>query len=266
MRELDPTKVALPVFLAYLREYAEHGLTPQEAMLLLNVIDHQLTLGDVYPNVRRLSRDTGLDHDTVREGLKKLRHRGFLDCRYRHGYRAPIRVYGVRDEEDPMSSDFDEIGRLIQEASKKSAGRKKLAPRKNPTRDEPRPTKEWKSTDAVALFRQLWAKKWTKAPAPKATKKDLSQLKRIITDYDARTLEQVIYMIFEDWERICVEFNLQGWPSYSLIYGYRNSLIPRALEGPQKAPAAHHRGRPAQRAVAQYDENFDREDGREGGW
>jgi len=230
-------------------------------MILLHTIDKQHMKDTIYPDVSGLAVVSGLNLDSVRESLKKLRRLGFLNAQYKHGENADHRVYRVQEDKNSVKS-FDEITAALREAAARSGPRKILAPRKNALVEEGRPLEVWTFADVHALFNARWCARWVTANPPKLTAKDRAQMKTLLSQFGASAVKETILMLFADWDNIRQEFQLSGFPSYALLYGYRNSLIPRALEGPQKKISPKN----APRSLPQFDSTYDREDGNEGGW
>lgn len=74
-----------PVARAFLRHYIQLGISMEEAMLILHVLDYAWCSTLPFPKVRTLCQYTGKTDKTIRNYLRSLRIKGFLKTRNRGG-------------------------------------------------------------------------------------------------------------------------------------------------------------------------------------
>jgi hypothetical protein len=127
----------------------------------------------------------------------------------------------------------------------------------------PRPVSQWTAHDLTSLFNRRWRERWeSKPPAP--TKVDVGKLANLLKEYGGESCRKAVEYFFDRFDALALDFGWDGYPSFALLYGYRKTIVPRAVDGERPAPP---RRPPARKhEVAQHVEELDRPSGSEGGW
>jgi hypothetical protein len=302
----------------FLRSYAEMGLSSNEAMMVLHILDYSWRDNLPFPKVETVALSMGKTDKTVRSYIRTLRVKGLLRTKSRKGRSnvydftplfARLREYADKDEvfelpewekEPPKKeklstmrprvpekaqSDYPKTSQSIEEEEKKKNNRSERAPsgmeklqqviddslaiaRKKEKRrkglgkrlrssiDRKDPG-AYKPKDILTLFMNAWKERWPKAPSPSLTRKDLKLAKDLIEDYTAPAVAKVVVEVIMKWTFYSREFNLRGYPSIGMIFGFRNSLFPLILNG--NAASSDH-------SAMQHDAEESREEGDEVGW
>ena len=296
----------------FLRTYADLGLTPEQAMLTIHVLDRQWGEQAPFPKVDTLAREMGRSEKSVRNGLRVLRDKGLLSTVFRKGRyneydfsplfsklasaaRASPRDTGqptptlpgqpppgipgsitTREEKQTEKKSAPPAGgvseALERAASRTGSSRKKRramepvepaqvkrpSPPSETKAREPKSVACWNCNDMERVFRSLWSKRWPNTPPKRWTGRERKNAKDFIIEYEATTVLAVVEMVLSKWKELQRQFDWKGYPSMPLMYGYRGSLVPMALEG-ESEPGNPKWG-------AHWDEEAERPDGEEGGW
>lgn len=115
---------------------------------------------------------------------------------------------------------------------------------------------EWMPKHVLDYFTIRWCEQSWKTPPPRWQAKDRANAKRLQEDY-AESIKKIIDFIFDNWPNLKAKFNIEGLPSISILWGFRNSIVPLAL-----GDATEN----AKSWGSSHDTNQDRDDGDELGW
>lgn len=247
------SKGFLPVSRAFLLAYKSMGISLEEAMLILHLIDHSWGADRPFPSAEHFARLTGKSGQTIRAYLRSLCHKGFLKAvKSPTGERtfswepllgslkdlsgdppeeSPEVMETVIDTSDPLRNLIDTQVALSKDASKK----------RTPVQTKP---KEWRrinafqqkhpsqynSKDIELVLAMKWREKWT-SPPPRFFGKDLKLCKDLIKLYSAEVVAGVINWSVDHWDELCKQFNIRGYPSIPLYWGFRNSIFPMYIDG-----------------------------------
>lgn len=140
----------------------------------------------------------------------------------------------------------DELRIVMQKVI--DAGTKVGSPAQAAIRDRfkaPSPSSRWeefkakkpenyKTPDIEMLFRQEW--ELAKLPGRPFlwTAKDRGQVKRLLEEQGGASTAALVSYVVKRWESIRRRYKLTGAPSVGVMYGYRRSWLPEALNGEPK--------------------------------
>jgi len=166
---------------------------------------------------------------------------------------------GSRVQNNPGGPLGEIIARKMAEASSKA--RKALPPpsqvaSRRAAFEEKSPS-QYNCNDMELVIRVGFAKRGWKG-APTFTGKDRSQAKQLIEAYSPDVVADVVQQTITRWEEVSAHFGANGFPSMAFVYGFRNSLFPYVLNGPQS------KAKPG--AGSQFNADDSREKGDEVGW
>jgi hypothetical protein len=115
---------------------------------------------------------------------------------------------------------------------------------------------QWLPKHVLDYFTILWCEQGWKTPPPRWQVKDRANAKRLQETY-GEDIKKIIDFLFSNWSNLQSQFNIQGLPSISILWGFRDSIVPQALgdaTGSKKNWGSSH------------DNSQDRDDGDEVGW
>ena len=225
---------------AFLSKQSEEALT-----------DHQMLCGVHYllgHNIATTSEMMDVSEAKVRSTLMYLKTENLLDV-----------------EIEPVKSQSrDRLASFVQQTVKRTAPTKKRQavktkrPKQN-NRKSPMevPVADWTSTHFLKYFEICWCEQGWKTPPPRWAVKDRTNGKLVVETYGAQTRKLVDYL-FENWPKLQAQLNIQGLPSVSILWGFRNSIAPQAF--------GDVGGTTPKTWGSSHDTNESREDGDEIGW
>ena len=115
---------------------------------------------------------------------------------------------------------------------------------------------DWLPKHVLDYFTIRWCEQSWKTPPPKWQAKDRANAKRLKETY-GDDIKKIIDFLFDNWANLKTKFNIDGLPSISILWGFRNSIVPLALgdatENSKSWGSSH-------------DETQSRDDGDELGW
>jgi hypothetical protein len=117
--------------------------------------------------------------------------------------------------------------------------------------------KDWEAIHVKRYYEIRWCEGSWKTPMPSWQAKDKANATRILQEYKENT-RMVIDYVFDNWESLRTRFNIQGLPSMSIIWGFRNSIAPLAF-GDVSVTNSKTWG-------SSHDSKDERDDGDEVGW
>jgi len=240
-----------PFSRAFLSNYRLLNIVLEEAMLIMHLLDHVWLGQQEFPTTSYFSQKTGKSEQTIRMYLKSLRYKGYLlvsqEGKHNVYDYAPLiealrdlaNIPSVKPEKVVEKSNKCELERLIDVNNK-------LAIDKTLTR-VPVSTKpsHWKKLDSFLskspdkynakdlelLLASEWDKKGWKTPAPRFYGKDLKHGKELIKIYSAELVAKVLSYSVQNWESLAPKFNIRGYPSMPIFWGFRNSIFPLVIDG-----------------------------------
>ena len=115
---------------------------------------------------------------------------------------------------------------------------------------------DWSPTHLLKYFEILWCEQSWKTPPPSWGVKDRMNAKRVLETYQGQCKALIDYM-FNNWSILQTQFNIQGLPSISILWGFRNSIAPQAfgdVSSTKKSWGSSH------------DKEQNRNEGEETGW
>lgn len=270
----------LPVSRLFLNNYRTMGISMEEAMLILHLIDHSWGAEDPFPSAEHFAKVTGKSGQTVRAYLRSLSLKKYLTpVRTEAGDKtyswAPLLdalkdLTGEPTKEEPLPDPIpvvvaeDPLKKLIDTQVSLAADRSKS---RTPVQTKPdgwrklnafqeKSPSQYNAKDIELLLAMKWREKWT-SPPPRFAGRDLKHAKDLIKIYGSETVSAVITWAVENWERVCQEFNIKGYPNMPLFWGFKTSLFTFFIDGdPSKKP----------NWGSQFTQEESREEGSEIGW
>jgi len=89
--------------------------------------------------------------------------------------------------------------------------------------DADKPLTEYNAHDVIAAYRVCWRDSMDCAP-PAFTTKDMALAKKLLLEYGAEYVLSYLVFCFRNWQKLAKRLSLVSDPSFSVLYGYRNSL------------------------------------------
>ena len=238
---------------ALLGHYRDLNITIEEALLVMHILDYAWLGQNPFPGTKWLGEKTGKSDQTIRMYLRSLCAKDYLvqvqDKKRGNTYDwTPLmntikQVANIPDDRDIQESDppksENELKALIDVgldlARDKSKGRvpaqtKPAHWRRLQTFVEKSAT-EYNSQDMEFVLAASWKAKGWKTPPPRFTKRDLGHAKQLIEQYGSLSTSDVIKQIIENWDTIKTQFNIKGYPSMPIFFGFRNSFFPLVIDG-----------------------------------
>lgn len=271
----------LPVSRLFLTNYRHMNISMEEAMLILHLLDHSWAAEKPFPSAEYFGKVTGKSGQTIRAYLRSLSFKGYLKpVRNEVGdktYSYEPLMGALQDlagvPQDPQQTDapisseptdrcalkevIDTALELTKDASKK----------RTPAQTKP---KEWRrlhafqqktpdqynAKDMELVLALEWKKKW-QSPPPRFYGRDLKHTKDLIKIYTAETVASVLKWAVENWETLCERYNIKGYPSMPIFWGFRNSIFPLFIDGEVNSKPSWG---------SHYSNDESRPDGQEIGW
>jgi hypothetical protein len=157
----------------------------------------------------------------------------------------------VRGPESPLLKSIQEVLASPQKPRKKP-NRVKVTPQTRLRQKmEEKEEAEYNVTDMRFVYEDLWTdKSWRTYPS-KWTMKDKKLVRNLLDEQGGENTVRYFQYVVQGWEEIQQRYRIQGSPSVSVIWGFRNSLLHEALNGPAKQSAP----------TLEYEESSDTKDG-----
>lgn len=274
----------MPISRVFLTNYRKLNITMEEAMLVLHLLDHSWFGNREFPSAEYFAKKSGKSGQTVRAYLRSLSHKGYLvpirtetgDKTYDYtpllGSLKDLAGVPVADEEvvkpihdqdskvepDPLKTLIDASLDMAKDKSKK----------RTPIQTKPqhwrrlqafndKTPEQYNAKDIEFVLALEWREKW-KSPPPKFFGRDLKHAKDLISIYSPEVVTSVVKQCVKEWETIAPQFNIKGYPSMPIFWGFRNSIFPLIIDGALQTKATWG---------TQFDSNTDsRPEGGEIGW
>ena len=239
-----------PFSRAFLANYRILNITLEEAMLVMHLLDHVWLGEKEFPTTAYFAQKTGKSEQTVRMYLKSLRYKGYLlasqDGKHNVYDYSPL-IEALRDIANVKTSKVkvvekspsNELERLV-EVNNNLAKDKSLT--RVPMNTKPahwrrlsdfieKSPSDYNSKDLELLLASERDKKGWKSPAPRFYAKDMKHGKELIKIYGADVVSKVFTYSVQNWETLAPKFNIRGYPSMPIFWGFRNSIFPLVIDG-----------------------------------
>lgn len=239
---------------SFLSHYRDLNITMEEAMLILHILDHAWLGENPFPSAKFLEKRTGKSAQTIRMYLRSLCAKDYLipvvDNKRNNTYDWNPLMEAIKDiakiPEDPKARDLKEepssnnelknlIDAGLELASKKAKNRRPVQTKpshwKKLNKFMEKDPSDYNSHDMELVMAASWKERGWKTPPPRFTKRDLGHAKSLIEQYGAEITCDVIKKVVSDWEFFVSKFNIKGYPSMPIIFGFRNSFFPLIIDG-----------------------------------
>ena len=244
----------MPVSRVFLTNYRSLNISMEEAMLVLHLLDHSWFGNRDFPSAEYFAKLTGKSGQTVRAYLRSLSHKGYLipirsetgdktfDYSPLLGALKDLAGVPVAEEEkpkpmhdespkDPLKELIDTSMAMAKDKSKKRAPvQTKPAHWRRLQAFNDKTPEQYNAKDMEFVMAQEWRKKW-QSPPPRFFGRDMKHTKDLISIYGAEVVSDVITKCISDWESIAPKFNIKGYPSMPIFWGFRNSIFPLMIDG-----------------------------------
>ncbi len=245
-----------PLSRSFLQNYRLLNISMEEAMLVLHLLDHIWLGRNDFPTAKLFAQKTGKAEGTIRAYFKSLRFKGFLladldntDKRnisydYRPLLDALMDVSDFTPEEPTQEKvvgelPSSELERIVQVNNDLAKDKRHT---RVPVTTKPSHWKRVKSfvekdiskynaKDIELLFASEWKNKNWNTPSPRFYTKELKHAKELIKAYGAGNVVKVISTAIQDWESLAPKFNIRGYPSMAIFWGFRASIFPTVIDG-----------------------------------
>ena len=89
----------------FLQGYLKLGLTMEEAMLIIHLMDYTFSNSTAFPKIATIAHHTGKSTKTIRRKIRSLREKGYLKTRVRYGRSNAYDFSALLEAlEDPMTN------------------------------------------------------------------------------------------------------------------------------------------------------------------
>lgn len=105
-------------------------------------------------------------------------------------------------------------------------------------RFEAKEPSEYNCNDIELAMRDAWKAKGWKTNPPSFTMRDRKQAKEMLSDNGGEHITQAVQYMIQHWESISRRYRVNGFPSIRVLYGFRHSWIPEAIEGTKHGATA----------------------------
>lgn len=273
----------MPISRVFLTNYRKLNISMEEAMLVLHLLDHSWFGNRDFPSAEYFAKMSGKSGQTVRAYLRSLSHKGYLtpvrtetgEKTYNYapllGALKDLAGVPVAEEEvakpmhDEPNKAIDPLKKLIDTSLEMARDKSK---KRTPVQTKPqqwrrlqafneKTPEQYNAKDLEFVLALEWREKW-KSPPPRFFGRDMKHAKDLISIYSAEVVSDVIKRCVKDWETIAPRFNIKGYPSMPIFWGFRNSIFPLMIDGELQ-------GKPTWGSQFN-DETDSRPDGGEIGW
>lgn len=93
---------------------------------------------------------------------------------------------------------------------------------------------EYNVTDMRFVYEDLWAEKSWRTYPSRWTMKDKKLVRNLLDEQGGKNTVRYFQYVVQGWEEIQQRYRIQGAPSMSVIWGFRNSLLHEALNNIKK--------------------------------
>lgn len=271
----------LPISRVFLTNYRKMNISMEEAMLILHLLDHSWAAEREFPSAEHFAKVTGKSGQTIRAYLRSLSFKGYLtpvknEANERTYSWEPL-LGSLKDlvgaPQDPPQTDRpiepnkpkSELERIVDAANSLSADANK---KRTPTQTKPKHWQrirkfqektpdQYNAKDLEFVLAMKWKEKWN-SPPPRFYGRDLKHAKDLIGIYTAEVVTNVINWSLDNWEQLCERYNIKGYPSMPIFWGFRNSIFPLYIDGEVNTSNPSW--------GSHFNEEQSREDGEEIGW
>lgn len=272
----------LPVSRLFLTNYRKMNISMEEAMLILHLLDHSWAAEKPFPSAEHFAKVTGKSGQTVRAYLRSLSYKGYLTpVRTESGEKtysweklfgalkdlagvAPDEQTDTTSTEETSDQEESQLKRIVDTANALAQDASKT---RTPLQTKP---KEWRrirafeqktpeqynAKDLEFVLGLKWRERWD-SPPPRFYGRDMKHAKDLISIYSPKTTSEVITWSLDNWELLCEKFNIKGYPSMPIFWGFRNSIFPLYIDGELNTKATWG---------SQFDTEESKPEGQEIGW
>lgn len=246
----------MPISRVFLTNYRKLNISMEEAMLVLHLLDHSWFGNRDFPSAEYFAKMSGKSGQTVRAYLRSLSHKGYLtpvrtetgektyDYTPLLGALKDLAGVPVAEEEvakpmhDEPNKAVDPLKKLIDTSLDMARDKSK---KRTPVQTKPqhwrrlqafneKTPEQYNAKDLEFVLAIEWREKW-KSPPPRFFGRDMKHAKDLISIYGAEVVSDVIKRCVKDWETIAPRFNIKGYPSMPIFWGFRNSIFPLMIDG-----------------------------------
>jgi hypothetical protein len=258
--------MSAPSILGILKAKPDLAITDRQVLIAL----HHMVYGH---DTQQMAKYLDVSVMTITRELKYMEDEGVfdeikgLDDSYEVNTRVaskptrPARVHVDASKGEASVSMIDLIESTLERTAPKKP-RKAVKAKSKPAKRDNRsavevPPADWTPKHLLSYMEIVWCEQNWKSPPPTIQAKERSLAKKFLEAYSGDAKKIVDYM-FGNWPALMKEFNISGLPSMAIMWGFRNSIVPRAMgdvgQSASKAWGSSHN--PAS----------DRDDGDEVGW
>jgi hypothetical protein len=246
----------IPVSRVFLLNYRKMNISMEEAMLILHLIDHSWAADKPFPSAEHFAKVTGKSGQTIRAYLRSLSYKGYLSAVLTEaGAKSyswepllgslkdligtpKVNTHEVTEDKPSLVKEPSKLQNIVDIANSLS---KDTTKSRTPTQTKP---KQWRrirafeqktpdqynAKDLEFVMGLEWEKRWS-SPPPRFFGRDLKHAKDLIGIYTPKTTSEVIAWALENWESLAERFNIKGYPSMPIFWGFRNSIFPLYIDG-----------------------------------
>jgi hypothetical protein len=280
LEKLDGTGYA-PIPRIFLENYCTLGMSMEEAMLVLHILDHTWGNIHIFPTAEHLAKVTGKSAQTIRMYLRSLGFKGYLVAKKVNGKKSydwtplmdalsnlnipraiePVSSLPVAEEgSDPLRALLEVASELATDRSKKRKPINKSASfYAKVQKFEEKSSDQYNAPDMEFVLAKAWMSKGWKTPPPRFFGRDLKLTKDLIKIYSASSVAEIYQKSVEEWEKLQTLFNIKGFPSVAVFWGFKNSIFPYFIDGEGSINAQKGSG-------SQFDQTATKDTGEEIGW
>lgn len=247
----------LPISRVFLTNYRSLNISMEEAMLVLHLLDHSWFGNRDFPSAEYFAKMSGKSGQTVRAYLRSLAHKGYLipvvsETNEKTFDYSPLLgalkdLAGVPVGEDELKPMHDEPSKHEPQDKLKNlidtslAMAKDKSKKRTPVQTKPahwrrlnafqnKTPEQYNAKDMEFVVALEWKKKW-QSPPPRFFGRDMKHAKELISIYGAEVVADVLQRSIADWETLAPRFNIKGYPSMPIFWGFRNSIFPLMIDG-----------------------------------
>jgi len=245
----------LPISRVFLTNYRQLNISMEEAMLILHLLDHSLYGKRDFPSAEYFAKMSGKSGQTVRAYLRSLSHKGYLipvrsetgektfDYSPLLGALKDLAGVPIAEEEKPkpMHNETQTKDPLKELIDTSLAMAKDKSKKRTPVQTKPahwrrlqafndKTPEQYNAKDMEYVVALEWKKKW-QSPPPRFFGRDMKHAKELIAIYGAEVVADVLQRSIADWESLAPHFNIKGYPSMPIFWGFRNSIFPLMIDG-----------------------------------
>lgn len=92
---------------------------------------------------------------------------------------------------------------------------------------------EYTAQDMAMVFQDAWNKLAMSARPKRWTARDFKHAKDLIEEQGPETTVKLIQYVLGNWPALVKRYGVRGYPQMSVIFGFRGSWVPEAVDGVQ---------------------------------